>query len=92
MASFGQPGSTSDRESGKSVVRVRTWFSFGHKKQETRMHSPNPAQLETEKAEKVLLESEPVPTSDRETEKSARRVQTGIIQTESSYLTTHFQL
>ncbi|WP_163145141.1 hypothetical protein [Bacillus sp. 22-7] len=31
---FGQPGAASDRGSGKRVVRVRTWFNFGHKKQE----------------------------------------------------------
>ncbi|MBG9447906.1 hypothetical protein ABE67_00605 [Cytobacillus firmus] len=32
---YGQPGAASDRGSGKSVVRVRTWFNFGHKKQKT---------------------------------------------------------
>ncbi|KML39316.1 hypothetical protein VL14_16145 [Cytobacillus firmus] len=71
-----EPFSTSDRESRNPVGRVRTRLNFRQRKPKSCWQSPNPAQLRTEKAEILLAESEPGPTSDSESRNRASRVRT----------------
>lgn len=73
---FGQAETASDRRSGKRVIRVRTWFNFGHRKRKKSYQSWNLAQLRTEEAEKEWLESEPGSTSDTKSRKRGFRVHT----------------
>ncbi len=65
-----EPESTSDIESRKTQVIVRTRPSFGHRKEETLDQSPNPGQLRTQKGRKPGFESEPESTSDTDSRKT----------------------
>ncbi|KON86188.1 hypothetical protein AF332_04680 [Sporosarcina globispora] len=59
-------GAHSDRRSRKPGEGVRTWPSFGQRKQKTGRRSPNQGLIRTEKAEIREKESESRAHSDRE--------------------------
>ncbi|KML44178.1 hypothetical protein [Cytobacillus firmus] len=71
-----EPGPTSDTESRKRSIRVRTPANFGHRKEKRASQSQNPGQLRTQKGEKSQLESELGSTSDTERRKEPVRVGT----------------
>ncbi|MEH7573540.1 class I SAM-dependent methyltransferase [Cytobacillus firmus] len=58
------------------VNRVRTWFTFGHRKGKSHSQSPNPGHLRTQKGEIAFAESKPRSSSDTELRKHTRRGRT----------------